>query len=132
MHVVEVALALENTRSPSQCFNRWTATIDANIKRGAWTPEEDASLRAAVRVFGQKWSRVKDLVPGRTAPQCRERFVRALGGDHPGLQVELEESEGQGTLDDPKQKSLGAGVLKKGLWSPNVSSVVNRTSDLPS
>lgn len=40
--------------------------------------DEDDKLREAVAVHGQKWSRVRDLVPGRTAAQCRERSVRAL------------------------------------------------------
>ena len=43
-----------------------------------WSADEDNKLREAVAVHGQKWSRVRDFVPGRTAAQCRERFVRVL------------------------------------------------------
>ena len=69
---------MESTRSPAACANRYAQTLRPDIKRGAWSVDEDDKLREAVAVHGQKWSRVRDLVPGRTAAQCRERSVRAL------------------------------------------------------
>lgn len=73
-----VSLALESTRSPIQCYHRYTQTAKADIKRGAWSEEEDARLKEAVALHGNKWARVKELLPGRTAAQCRERSVRAI------------------------------------------------------
>lgn len=73
-----VSLFLTNVRSPAACYHRYTQSLQPSIKRGTWTPSEDTKLRDAVALYGQKWSRVKDLLPGRTAPQCRERYVRVL------------------------------------------------------
>lgn len=72
-----VSLALENTRTPAQCYHRYTQSLKSTIKRGSWSLDEDERLREAVTLHGQKWSKVKDLLPGRTAAQCRERYVRA-------------------------------------------------------
>lgn len=69
---------MESTRSPAACAHRYVQTLKPDIKRGAWSADEDNKLRDAVALHGQKWSRVKDLVPGRTAAQCRERFVRSV------------------------------------------------------
>jgi hypothetical protein len=79
IHVdLSVSLAMESTRSPAACAHRYDQTLKPNIKRGAWSADEDNKLRDAVALHGQKWSRVRNLVLGRTAAQCRERFVRSL------------------------------------------------------
>lgn len=67
-----------STRSPAACYHRYTQTLKPDIKRGAWSEEEDTKLKDAVALHGQKWTRVKDMLPGRTAAQCRERFVRVI------------------------------------------------------
>ncbi|KAK3088735.1 hypothetical protein FSP39_023136 [Pinctada imbricata] len=65
-------------RSPQQCQNRWIA-INPNIKRGKWSLQEDCRLITAVRLHGVKaWSTVQDYIPGRTAVQCRDRYLSAL------------------------------------------------------
>jgi hypothetical protein len=46
--------------------------------KGKWTKEEDALLTAAVQKHGRKWVPIAALVPGRTNPQCRSRWVRHL------------------------------------------------------
>ncbi|KAL5011865.1 hypothetical protein ScPMuIL_010416 [Solemya velum] len=65
-------------RSAHQCFTRWTKT-DPALKRGKWTEEEDCMLMAAVHLLGTRdWARIKMLVRGRTAAQCRERYCNSL------------------------------------------------------
>ena len=73
-----VSLAMESGRSPAACAHRFAQTLKPDIRRGMWSADEDNKLREAITVHGEKWSRVKDLVPGRTAAQCRERFVRSI------------------------------------------------------
>ena len=47
--------------------------------RGAWTQQEDDSLRAAVAQLGpRKWSDIAKFVPSRTPKQCRERWFDRL------------------------------------------------------
>jgi hypothetical protein len=49
-----------------------------NENKGKWTPKEDALLTAAVQKHGRKWVPIAALVPGRTNPQCRSRWLRHL------------------------------------------------------
>jgi hypothetical protein len=51
--------------------------------RGLWTDSEDEQLREAVLRFGTNhWDSVTEVVPTRTAAQCRERWTFRL---RPGL-----------------------------------------------
>jgi hypothetical protein len=49
----------------------------ANYK-GKWTPEEDTLLAKAVQKHGKRWVPIAAMVPGRTNPQCRSRWLRHL------------------------------------------------------
>ena len=41
-----------------------------------WTTEEDQVLKDHVARYGKKgWSKVANLLPGRLAKQCRERWI---------------------------------------------------------
>ncbi|VDI38386.1 snRNA-activating protein complex subunit 4 [Mytilus galloprovincialis] len=65
-------------RSSNQCALRW-AQINPEIKRGKWSDEEDTKLLCAVYLYGEKeWEKVAEYVPGRTIPQCRERYKSSL------------------------------------------------------
>jgi hypothetical protein len=47
--------------------------------RMPWSAEEDARLRACVAVNGaRQWTKTAEALPGRSAKQCRERWVGAL------------------------------------------------------
>ena len=47
--------------------------------RQPWSAEEDARLRACVHVNGaRQWTKTAEALPGRSAKQCRERWVGAL------------------------------------------------------
>ncbi|KNE58713.1 hypothetical protein AMAG_04267 [Allomyces macrogynus ATCC 38327] len=68
---------LLGTRDAKQCLQRWKAQ-DPAIRRGRFTRDEDAALRAAVTQCGEKWSDVARLVLGRTDMQCRERYYNVI------------------------------------------------------
>ncbi|KAJ1702749.1 hypothetical protein LUZ63_002528 [Rhynchospora breviuscula] len=74
-----VAAQMEG-RAANQCATRWRQTL--NPKRtivGRWSLEEDKRLKAAIMIFGSKsWNKICQFVPGRTQPQCRERWVNCL------------------------------------------------------
>ncbi|KAF6762562.1 MYB4R1, partial [Ephemerocybe angulata] len=73
--------------TPTQALNRYTKSLDPSIKRGAWTPAEDARLRRAVAAAAAgsasasaklPWVRIAEYVPGRTNDQCNERWTEHL------------------------------------------------------
>lgn len=66
------------SRSGRQCSDRYRMSLDPNIRRSKWTEEEDRQLTNAVETIGMKWSQVRTFVPGRTGPQCRDRWTKIL------------------------------------------------------
>ncbi|XP_016835354.1 snRNA-activating protein complex subunit 4 isoform X2 [Cricetulus griseus] len=66
-------------RDSMQLIYRWTKSLDPSLKRGFWTPEEDAKLLQAVAKYGaQDWFKIREEVPGRSDAQCRDRYIRRL------------------------------------------------------
>ncbi|PWA72019.1 myb domain protein 4r1 [Artemisia annua] len=67
-------------RTGTQCSNRWKKSLNPLRERvGRWDSDEDKRLKIAVRLFGAKnWHKITKFVPGRMAPQCRERWVNCL------------------------------------------------------
>jgi hypothetical protein len=48
-----------------------------NMERGAWSPEDDASLRKAHAAHPDKWTEISALV-GRTASDCKDRWKNTV------------------------------------------------------
>ncbi|NXG70782.1 SNPC4 protein, partial [Baryphthengus martii] len=81
-------------RDSAQLIYRWTKSVDPSLKKGPWTPEEDAMLLAAVRKYGERdWYKIRTEVPGRSDAQCRDRYLKALHCDVKKGKWSLEEEE---------------------------------------
>eukprot|EP01047_Picozoa_sp_COSAG01_P050412 COSAG01_NODE_5097_length_4490_cov_17.038488_3_plen_531_part_00 len=85
----DVATELGGGRTAHQCKQRYDFALRPSKRRGRWGRDEDIRLQEAVRVYSvQKddvspnpkipWVQVARHVPGRTDPQCRERWVNVL------------------------------------------------------
>ncbi|NXM91410.1 SNPC4 protein, partial [Oenanthe oenanthe] len=106
-------------RDSAQLIYRWTKSVDPTLKKGAWTPEEDAMLMAAVEKYGEKdWYKIRREVPGRSDAQCRERYLKVLRRNL---------KKGKWSLEEEDQ--LIELVEKHGLghWSKIASDLVHRT-----
>eukprot|EP00850_Spirogloea_muscicola_P012409 SM000080S22924 [mRNA] locus=s80:143062:148737:- [translate_table: standard] len=53
-------------RIGKQCRERWHNHLNPEIKRDAWSEEEDLALIAAHRQYGNKWAEIAKFLPGRT------------------------------------------------------------------
>lgn len=61
--------------TPLQCRTRWHLTDKPGINKGAWSEEEDATLRVAMAKYGLKnWRLISASIPGRNMKQCRDRW----------------------------------------------------------
>ncbi|NXW44800.1 SNPC4 protein, partial [Nyctiprogne leucopyga] len=106
-------------RDSAQLIYRWTKSVDPSLKKGPWTPEEDAMLLAAVRKYGERdWYKIRTEVPGRSDAQCRDRYLKALHCDV---------KKGKWSLEEEEQ--LIELVQKHGLghWSKIASELPHRT-----
>ncbi|NXR94060.1 SNPC4 protein, partial [Hypocryptadius cinnamomeus] len=107
-------------RDSAQLIYRWTKSVDPSLRKGPWTPEEDAMLMAAVKKYKEKdWYKIRTEVPGRSDAQCRDRYLKALHWDV---------KKGKWSLEEEEQ--LIELVQKHGLgrWSKIASELPHRTS----
>jgi hypothetical protein len=66
-------------RSGKQVLSHWKKVANPSIVRGSWTGQEDKLILTWVMQYGpQKWANLADLLPGRIAKQCRERWYNHL------------------------------------------------------
>ena len=67
------------THTQNQIIERWSKVLDPNLLKGSWTRREDELILRFVAVHGAKqWSKLAELLPGRIAKQCRERWINHL------------------------------------------------------
>ncbi|KAI0676934.1 hypothetical protein C8Q78DRAFT_961051 [Trametes maxima] len=72
---VDVAQFVQG-RNNEQCRDRYQDYLSPSVKKGKWTPEQDAALMEAVEQVGLgKWKEVSQIINlGRTDNMCRIRY----------------------------------------------------------
>lgn len=73
-----VARVVSPDATAQQCQNRYQRSLDPTLKRGSWSPAEDAKLHLAVSAYGNSWVDVASMMEGRSNEQCRDRWNERL------------------------------------------------------
>lgn len=70
-----VALFVGNSRTRSQCSQRWSRGIDPRLSKNLWTHEEETMLIQLVTVYGNKsWTQIANKLGNRSDVQCRYHY----------------------------------------------------------
>jgi hypothetical protein len=67
-----------NGRSGKQCRERWLNTLNPDVKKGNWEPEEDYMIFKLFTQFGSQWSKINLYFQNRTENSIKNRFYSTL------------------------------------------------------
>ena len=68
-----ITLSMDN-RTGKQCRERYVNHLDPEMKKTAWTSEEDNVIRDMFPEFETKWSKYMVLLPGRSDNAIKNRY----------------------------------------------------------
>ncbi|KAG0199091.1 hypothetical protein BGX28_007566 [Mortierella sp. GBA30] len=95
-------------RTDDQCAKRWRESLDPEIDRAAWTPEDDVILLQKFEEYGSQWQKIALSFPGRPGLHCRNRWrkiqrsLNHMQRANKRRRSQLDGKQGQGEMQAPE------------------------------
>ncbi|XP_004511228.1 transcription factor MYB88-like isoform X2 [Cicer arietinum] len=61
-------------KTTRQCRRRWFSYLNADVKKGVWSPDEDKVLCETQKMLGNRWTEIAKVIRGRTDNAVKNRF----------------------------------------------------------
>lgn len=65
-------------RVGKQCRERWINCLNPSIRKTEWTEDEDSIIISMQEKIGNKWSKIAEVLPGRSDNQIKNRWNSTL------------------------------------------------------
>lgn len=115
-----IARFVGNSRSRSQCSQRWQRGLDPRLSKMQWSITEEAKLLQLVSTFGDRnWTQIASKMGNRSDVQCRYRYKQMMK-DRTGHTRAMMAAYGGGMMVQPQQLRRARSNMRFDL-TPSVS-----------
>jgi hypothetical protein len=111
-----VSRNMASSRLPKQCRDRYINKLDPNIRKDAWTDDEDKKIVAAQSKLGNRWAKISKYLDGRSETAIKSRWYQSLQPRSDEILRMLEKNEFsflEGVDDSDKNSAAAKDRLKK-------------------